>query len=270
MARRRRKKVQHAHLGLTPSEAAAAAASAARKGAAWAAPRIRAAGRAAQPHVEKAMRAAAQEAKALAVRAKPHIEAQAKRVPRSVWIGAGVLALAGIGWFLWDNRDRNPQGTKQAFVQKLWAAMAGTNLSAASKRLLIAQFALESGWGYARAAVKGFNYGNITAGAGSWKGPITWAPDKHCVLGGSVCIPIYQRFRKYGSDAEAIADYLAFLGTTPRYARSFQALKGGDLVTFATQLREDGYYTASVDVYVNGMRGAMNTIDAALNQQGVA
>lgn len=257
-------------VGLTPGEAAATAARGAKAAAAWAAPRVRAGAAWAAPHVKAGMKAAAQEAAVLAKRADPHVRAGLRKVPRKVWIGLGVVAVAGLGWFLWDNRDRNPQTDKPTFVRKLWAAMAGTNLSAGAKRLVIAQFALESGWGYARAAVKGFNYGNITAGAGSWTGPITWAPDKHCVLGGAVCIPIYQRFRKYESDAEAIQDYLAFLGTVPRYARSFQALKGGDLVTFATQLREDGYYTASVDVYVRGMQGAMSVIDAALNTMGVA
>lgn len=185
-----------------------------------------------------------------------------KRVPRYVWISLGAAAALGLAWFLWENRDRNPQGSKQAFVQKLWRALAGTPFGQATKKLIIAQFALESGWGFARAAVKGFNYGNITQG--NWAGPITWAPDKHCIAGGSICIPIYQRFRKYDSDEAAISDYLAFL-SGGRYARSYEALKSGDLTRFATQLREDGYYTASVDVYVNGMRGAMGTIDAALN-----
>ena len=180
-----------------------------------------------------------------------------------VWIGVGVLALAGLGWLLWENRDRNPQTDKPTFVRTLWAALGSTTLTQAAKKLVIAQFALESGWGFARAAVKGFNYGNITAGP-TWTGPITYAPDKHCIAGGALCIPIIQAFRKYESNEAAIQDYLSFLGTG-RYAKSFQALQSGDLTRFATQLRDDGYYTASVDVYVSGMRGAMATIDAAIN-----
>ncbi len=229
----------------------------------WAAPRVRAGAEWAAPH----LKAAAREAAAITVRgaraAQPHVKAGLARVPRQVWIGVGVLATAWLAWMLWENRDRNPQTDKPTFVRTLWAALASTTLSAAAKKLVIAQFALESGWGYARAAVKGFNYGNITAGS-TWKGPITYGQDKHCIAGGAICFPIIQAFRKYGSNEEAIADYLAFLGSG-RYAKSFQALQGGDLTRFATQLREDGYYTASVDVYVSGMAGAMNTINAALN-----
>lgn len=265
-----RRNLAGADLALTPGEAAAAAsqvvsagARAAGRGAAWAAPKVRAGAAWAAPKVQAAMKAAAQEAATLATRARPHVEAAARRVPRAVWIGVGVITAAGVAWFLWDNRDRNPMTDKPTFVRKLWSALGATTLGQSAKKLVIAQFALESGWGYARAAVKGFNYGNITAGS-TWAGPITYGQDKHCFGEGGLCVPIIQKFRKYDSDGEAIMDYLAFLGGG-RYAKSLAALKGGDLVQFATQLRADGYYTASVDVYVSGMRSAMSVIDAALN-----
>lgn len=262
LASRRHRNLAAGNLGLTPSEAAAWAAPKIRAGAEAAGRGATAAGRAAAPHI----RAAAKEAVALARRgaaaASPHVRAGISRVPRKVWIGLGVLAVGGLGWFLYDNRDRNPMGTKAEFTRKLWQATDGFGLSVNARKLIIAQFALESGWGYARAAVKGYNYGNITAGA-NWNGPITFAEDKHCIMGGAICIPIIQRFRKYDSDVEAIKDYLAFM-SAGRYGPSMAALKGGNLVEFATQLRTDGYYTASVDVYVNGMRGATGAINVVL------
>lgn len=256
MPRKPRKPTLHG-LGYSTNDAMVDA----KRAADWAAPRIKAGADWAAPR----LKSAADEALVLTKRgikaADPHVRSALKQVPRQVWIGAGVVALLGTAWFLWDNRDRNPQTSKADFVAKLWTALGTTTLSSSAKKLIIAQFALESGWGYARASVKGFNYGNITAGAGKWTGPITYGQDKHCVAGGAICIPIIQKFRKYGSNEEAIADYLAFLGGTSRYARSYQALLGGNLVNFATQLREDGYYTASVDVYVSGMQGAMSIIE---------
>lgn len=79
---------------------------------------------------------------------------------------------------------------------------AGINNDDAIK-MLIAQDALESGWG--RSAQGKFNFGNITTG-GSWKGNYVTGNDKNA-KGES----IKQKFRSYNSMDEYAADKIQFL-----------------------------------------------------------
>lgn len=72
-------------------------------------------------------------------------------------------------------------------------------------KMLIAQDALESGWG--KSAQGKFNYGNLTAGK-SWKGETVNGKDSD-----SKGNPIRQRFRSYSSIEEYAADKVQFLKT---------------------------------------------------------
>lgn len=243
MARRRRQR----DLGLTPGEAADTLVAGARGAATWAAPKLRAGAAWAAP------RAAAAAKKAAPILRRKVVG------PVEVWMLLAGAAAVGVGGYLWYNRDRNVITSREEFVRKLWSALGTTGLGSASKKLVIAQFALESGWGSGTAAVKGFNYGNITAGS-TWDGGIVYGWDNYCTAYGYVCVPIIQRFRRYDSDAEAVQDFLRFLGTS-RYKRSMQALRDGRLAAYASALRDEGYYTAAESKYVNGMNAAMPVID---------
>lgn len=226
------------------------ASDAARRGYAAAAPRIQQAYAYAKPRAEAAYAAA-----------KPRAIELHRQTPRAVKIGVPVGLAVVLGLVLWNRRDRNVIRTKTEFVQKLWAALAGHSLSTASKRLLVAQAALESGWGKGTGAKKGFNYWNVTAG--SWDGPTVYGWDKECYVWGYVCRPKLQRFRKYKDDAEAVRDFLRFMQAR-RYDKSWAALQRGNASGYAEALRDDGYYTASVSHYEDGLRSAFKTIDSVL------
>jgi flagellum-specific peptidoglycan hydrolase FlgJ len=227
------------------------AAAAAQRGYAYAAPRVQQAYAYAKPRAEAAYAAA-----------KPRVQELHRRTPRKVKIGVAVAALATVSLVMWNRRDRNTFKTKGEFVQRLWSALNGLGLSTASKRLLVAQAALESGWGRGTASRKGFNYWNVTSGS-TWKGSTVWAWDKECYIWGYVCRPKLQSFRKYKTDAEAMLDFMQFLETR-RYESSLAALKKGNLAAYAEALRDDGFYTATLDHYTTGMRSALSTIDSAL------
>lgn len=193
-------------------------------------------------------------------RAQPTLNRRYGPLALKWWLVLGVAGVTGV--YLYQNRDRNFFTSKEDFVRRLWNALGSTSLSAESKKLLIAQAALESGWGKASAARKGFGYWNVTAGT-TWSGPTVWAWDNECYIWGYVCRPKLQRFRKYENDAEAVMDFLRFLGTV-RYQRSLAALKAGRLSEYADALRDEGFYTASLNHYTTGMKGAMSVIDKVI------
>lgn len=118
-------------------------------------------------------------------------------------------------------------------------AAAATGIPA---RFMIAQAALESGWGRhepRRAnGAQSFNLFGIKAGA-DWKGPVAIATTTEYV--GGVARKVVQSFRAYGSYAEAFADYGRLLSDNPRYAAV--AHSGGDTLAFARGLQRAGYAT---------------------------
>lgn len=90
-------------------------------------------------------------------------------------------------------------------------------------RMLIAQDALESGWG--KSAQGRFNYGNLTPGR-SWKGAVVNGRD-HDSKGN----PISQKFRSYNSIEEYAADKVQFLKTL------YDFNENDDISTFTHKLQ---------------------------------
>jgi hypothetical protein len=130
-------------------------------------------------------------------------------------------------------------------------------------RILAAQAALESGYGKTRAFREGFNFGNVSAGA-SWAGPVILGGDLEYSVGGEVK-RITQRWRKYGSLAEAVSDFFLLLSWS-RYRPARAALFAGDAAAYAARLRNDdpstatiegGYYTAPLAEYQAGLSSAL-------------
>ncbi len=130
-----------------------------------------------------------------------------------------------------------------AFVTHLWpdARQAAAELGV-SPELLLAQAALETGWGkkiiQQASGISSHNLFNIKADR-RWKGERTGV-DTLEYLDGQM---VRQRaaFRVYDSFADSFADYVAFLRDNPRYGDALR--NRGDDQAFITALHGAGYAT---------------------------
>ncbi|HEY8519047.1 MAG TPA: flagellar assembly peptidoglycan hydrolase FlgJ [Gammaproteobacteria bacterium] len=130
----------------------------------------------------------------------------------------------------------------EAFVAALWpharraAAQLGT-----SPEVLVAQAALETGWGRrvlaGRSGEPTFNVFGIKAG-GSWTGPRVAVTTVEYVDG--VAERRTEPFRVYASLAEAFDDYVALVRGLPRYRAALEAASPEDYVR---SLAAGGYST---------------------------
>lgn len=133
--------------------------------------------------------------------------------------------------------------SKESFVKAILPhARRAAEALGVDCRALIAQAALETGWGKSIVRDAGgqssFNLFNIKNGE-YWEGPSVGVSTLEFSNG----IPQPQRamFRVYHSFAESFSDYVDVLLTRPRYQR---ALKGGDgAAGFVRGLQEAGYAT---------------------------
>jgi flagellar protein FlgJ len=133
--------------------------------------------------------------------------------------------------------------TPEDFVRDLWphAEKAAGELGV-DPRALVAQAALETGWGrnVARRAdgTSGNNLFNIKADA-------RWGGDSLTVrtleFEGGLPKPATAAFRAYPDVATAFSDYVQFLKANPRYADALR--NGADAGKFADSLQAAGYAT---------------------------
>ncbi|MBX9428698.1 flagellar assembly peptidoglycan hydrolase FlgJ [Ralstonia pseudosolanacearum] len=109
---------------------------------------------------------------------------------------------------------------------------------------MIGHAALESGWGRreirAKDGTSSHNLFGIKAG-GSWTGPTTEVMTTEYV--GGVAHKVKEKFRAYGSYAEAFKDYANLLSSNPRYSNVVAAGAGKDAASFARGLQRAGYAT---------------------------
>lgn len=130
----------------------------------------------------------------------------------------------------------------EAFVRSVWphAQKAAAELGV-SPKALVAQAALETGWGRKLAGKDGkatsHNLFGIKAG-GSWRGDQVEAPTHEYVQGARIATRA--RFRSYRSPADSFADYTRLL-QDPRYASA--RASGGNIHQFASALQRAGYAT---------------------------
>ena len=132
---------------------------------------------------------------------------------------------------------------RKEFVGRLWphAVEAGQSLGV-PPHFLIAQAALESGWG--KGEIRGadgkpsYNLFGVKAGAG-WKGEVVHAPTTEYVNGQAQATT--EPFRAYASYADAFRDYAGLLANNPRYASVLQ--HSADPNAFAQELQRAGYAT---------------------------
>jgi flagellar protein FlgJ len=102
---------------------------------------------------------------------------------------------------------------------------------------LIAQAALETGWGRSKPA-DSHNLFGIKAGA-SWNGARVQANTEE--FAGGEATRVDANFRAYGSSRESVEDYVRVIRDNPRYAGALNT--GSDVQAFATALQRGGYAT---------------------------
>ena len=134
------------------------------------------------------------------------------------------------------------QGHVDAFVSRMGgSAQAASDASGVPAPLILAQAALESGWGKreirADDGTQSFNLFGIKADK-SWQGPVVETTTTEYIDGEPQ--RIRAKFRAYGSYEEAFTDYARFMTRNPRYAGVVTA---GDPTEAAHGLQRAGYAT---------------------------
>lgn len=137
--------------------------------------------------------------------------------------------------------DKAPQA--QQFVQNMLPhAQAAERASGIPARHILAQAALESGWGksepHASDGTPSRNLFGIKAGR-EWTGPVAETTTTEFVNG--VAQKLTQRFRAYGSYAESFADHARLMTNNPRYRGVLS--QGNDAAGFGAALQQAGYAT---------------------------
>jgi flagellar protein FlgJ len=121
-------------------------------------------------------------------------------------------------------------------------ALAASRETGVPARFIVAQAALESGWGRSeiRAAdgSPSYNLFGIKAGRG-WSGNTVETATTEYVNGAMV--KTAEKFRAYGSYAEAFQDYARLLRSNGRYSEALAS--GDDPFKFARGLQKGGYAT---------------------------
>ncbi|MFZ4478410.1 MAG: flagellar assembly peptidoglycan hydrolase FlgJ [Rhodoferax sp.] len=138
------------------------------------------------------------------------------------------------------SRSVLPQAHVEQFVSRMLpAAQRASQESGVPAQLIMAQAALESGWGRneirADDGRPSYNLFGIKADR-SWKGPVVEATTTEYVNG--IAQKTRASFRAYGSYEEAFFDHGKFLTTNPRYANVLSARDPADA---ALGLQQAGY-----------------------------
>jgi len=132
-------------------------------------------------------------------------------------------------------------GSSEAFVKQLYGmADSAADSLGVDPAVLIAQAALETGWGKKITGLgdkTSFNLFNIKADS-RWQGDSISVPTLE-VRNGTAVREIAS-FRAYDSPQHSFDDYVDFIKTSPRYE---QALKAKDSEAYARALSEAGYAT---------------------------
>ncbi|RJU11322.1 flagellar assembly peptidoglycan hydrolase FlgJ [Xanthomonas campestris] len=159
--------------------------------------------------------------------------------------------------------ERTPEG----FVAKIWThAQKAARELGVDPRALVAQAALETGWGRRGIGNGGDSNNLFGIKATGWSGAKVTTGTHEYVNG--VKTTETADFRAYGSAEESFADYVRLLKNNSRYQTALQA--GTDIKGFARGLQQAGYatdpgYAAKIAAIANGP-----TIDRAVAAIGNA
>ncbi|MOA25970.1 Peptidoglycan hydrolase FlgJ [compost metagenome] len=119
-----------------------------------------------------------------------------------------------------ESNDEALSGDSKDFLAQLsLPARLASEQSGVPHHLILAQAALESGWGQRQIRRENgepsFNIFGVKASSG-WKGPTTEITTTEYENGAAV--KIKAKFRVYSSYLEALSDYVSMLSRNPRYA----------------------------------------------------
>jgi peptidoglycan hydrolase FlgJ len=139
--------------------------------------------------------------------------------------------------------DAGTPSSPAEFVQRMLPhARAVADKLGVSARAVLAQAALESGWGTRTPArpdgSPSHNLFGIKAGA-SWRGDSVSVPTLEYEDG--VARRVQERFRAYASPGASFEDYAALVAGDPRYAEALA--RGDDVASFGQALQAAGYAT---------------------------
>ncbi|WP_028917084.1 flagellar assembly peptidoglycan hydrolase FlgJ [Pseudoxanthomonas sp. J35] len=177
--------------------------------------------------------------------AAPRAALASAREPDPAAAAAAEQAAAGFA-------PRSPE----RFVAGIWHhAQAAARELGVDARALVAQAALETGWGrrQIQRADGGSAHNLFGIKAAGWRGERATASTHEYVDG--VRRRETAQFRAYASPAESFADYVRLLKENPRYRQALQS--GGDVGRFARALQQAGYatdpsYAAKIAAIANG------------------
>jgi len=129
------------------------------------------------------------------------------------------------------------------FLRAIWpAAQAAGQALGVDPRNIVAQAALETGWGRAvpadPAGRTSFNLFGIKAGS-QWTGASVGV--RTLEFSGGVPSARVEKFRAYFSTADSFQDYVSLLRGNPRYSAALNT--GADTQAFASALQRGGYST---------------------------
>lgn len=143
---------------------------------------------------------------------------------------------------------------QQDFVDQIMPhAQAAARTLGISPRVIVAQAALETGWGQSlKRGLK--NLFGIKADAG-WQGEVSRSSTLEVNTQGELK-RTHADFRNYATLADSVDDYVRFLKTHPRYRQALQA--GTDEQAFIQRLSQAGY--ASDPHYATKLARIMNGI----------
>jgi len=156
--------------------------------------------------------------------------------------------------------------TRKEFAQAVMAALSRVipNAPSATRILITAHAAFETGWGRTSGFVKGNNLFNITR-LPTDPAPIIMGPDSECPPGTtdlSQCRKITQRFAAYPSIDASISHYLSFINRT-KFGDAYSRLMAGR-VDFVGPLGKGGYYTLPIPTYLSTIKSVFNQVTALI------
>jgi flagellar protein FlgJ len=158
--------------------------------------------------------------------------------------------------------DKVSDEQRQKFIHDILPhATAAARELGVDPRAVIAQAALETGWGTSQpadATAASHNLFGIKAGA-SWQGASVTADTTEYVAGTPHTEP--GSFRAYGNVAESVNDYVRLLRDNPRYAAALDT--GTDVRAFANGLQRGGY--ATDPAYADKLVAVADQLPATVN-----
>lgn len=170
-----------------------------------------------------------------------------KQLSRSIGTAASGAAVSGPAASQAQGANAVPsaynQNFQQDFVQRMTPyALQASQETGVPAQLIMGQAALESGWGRREIRMpdgsSSYNLFGIKAGS-NWNGKVaevTTTEYRNGIPGKQV-----EKFRAYGSYAEAFSDYARLLRDNPRYAQVVQQGQGAPAAAHA--LQRAGYAT---------------------------